>query len=204
LKSAKTITSFDTLILGSTSPFRKEQLEKLHIPFECASPNCDETPLENERPQQLVERLSIKKAQSLAKDFPNHLIIGSDQVAVCQKQILGKPHTHENAVKQLLLLSGELVRFYTGLCLYNSNNKTFQVNIIPFEVQFRQLSKMQINNYLHIDKPYNCAGSFKSEAMGISLFESMTGNDPTALIGLPLIQLTSMLANEGIILPLKS
>ncbi len=194
--------AFNPLVLGSTSPFRKELLNKLHIPFECAKPICDETPLSNETPINLVKRLSIKKAESLLLQYPKHLIIGSDQVALCNNIILGKPNNHKTAIKQLTFLSGQLVTFYTGLCLYNSDKNSYQVDVVPYNVQFRQLLAPQIEQYLHIEKPYNCAGSFKSESLGIALFSSMDGNDPSALIGLPLIKLTDMLANEGIILPL--
>ncbi len=192
------------LILASTSPFRREQLNKLAVPYQCTSPHCDETPEQNEKPQHLVERLAIEKARSVADDYPSSLIIGSDQVAVCNGEILGKPGNHQKAFEQLSRLSGKSVSFYTGLCLYNTLKQSFQVKVIPFDVIFRKLSATQIENYLLKDQPYNCAGSFKSEALGISLFKAMRGDDPSALIGLPLITLTDMLANEGIMLPLDS
>lgn len=189
------------LILGSTSPFRRELLQRLGVDFDCAAPEVDETPLSNEAPQELVRRLSVAKAQAVARHYPDALIIGSDQVAVLDNDILGKPGNHQRAVEQLQRASGRSVRFLTGLCLYNSNTGQYQVDVVPFEVVFRQLSEQQIEHYLQREQPYNCAGSFKSEALGITLFESMRGDDPTALIGLPLIQLTSMLAEAGLVLP---
>ncbi len=193
-----------SLVLASTSPFRREQLNKLAVPYQCATPNCDETPEPGEKPQHLVERLAIEKARSVADAYPDSLIIGSDQVAVCEGEILGKPGNHQKAFEQLSRLSGNPVCFYTGLCLYNTLKQSFQVKVIPFEVVFRKLSATQIENYLLKDQPYNCAGSFKSEALGITLFKAMRGDDPSALIGLPLITLTDMLANEGMMLPLDS
>ena len=189
------------LVLGSSSPYRKQVLEKLGVAFETASPEIDETPLLNETAQSLVQRLSEKKAKAVAAEFPQALIIGSDQVAVLDGQILGKPHNHENAFKQLRQASGRRVDFYTGLCLYNSQNANQQYNCIPFSVYFRKLSDEQIERYLQHDKPYNCAGSFRSEALGISLFTKMQGDDPNSLMGLPLIELIEMLANEGIYIP---
>ncbi|MBW3138492.1 Maf-like protein [Ferrimonas balearica] len=186
------------LVLGSTSPFRRELLGKLGLPFECDKPEVDETPLPDETAQQLVARLAEAKAKAVAERHPNALIIGSDQVAVVAGNILGKPHTHEKAVAQLSAASGEVVTFYTGLCLYNSTTGKAQTLVEPFEVAFKALTEAQIEGYLRTEQPYNCAGSFKSEGLGIMLFDRLTGRDPNALIGLPLISLGELLANEGV------
>lgn len=190
------------IILASTSPFRRELLGRLNLPFETAAPDTDEQPLANESATELVRRLAEAKARAIDSN-ENGLVIGSDQVATCGDEILGKPGTHERAREQLEKLSGQRVVFQTGLCLLNSGTDHVQLEVVPFTVQFRELNSQQIEHYLLQDQPYNCAGSFKSEGLGITLFESMEGDDPTALIGLPLICLTSMLANEGIILPLE-
>ena len=187
-----------TLVLGSTSPFRREILQKLGLPFETAAPDIDESAKDNETPEQLVARLAEAKAREVAKKFPNALIIGSDQVAVNDGKILGKPHTHERATEQLQNASGKTVRFLTGLCLYNSVTDNVQCEVVPFDVVFRELSLEQIDNYLKREQPYKCAGSFKSEALGITLFERLEGEDPNSLIGLPLIRLVRMLENEGV------
>ena len=184
------------LILASTSPFRKAILDKLGIDFDTASPETDETELANETPQQLVERLSIEKAKAIADKVDDALVIGSDQVSVINGEIIGKPHTHENAVKQLQNASGKTVTFYTGLCLYNSSTQQYQSEVVPFNVVFRDLTDQQIENYLRKEEPYNCAGSFKSEALGIVLFEKLEGEDPNTLMGLPLIRLIKMLDKE--------
>lgn len=185
------------LVLASTSPFRKAILEKLGLPFDAASPEVDETPLADETPEQLVRRLSEAKAKAVAEQFPEALIIGSDQVAVINDTILGKPGSHEKAVEQLRTAAGKTVIFLTGLCLYNSTTGHSQVEVVPFRVHFRQLTDSQIENYLHREQPYNCAGSFKSEGLGITLFERLEGDDPNTLIGLPLIRLIHMLEQEG-------
>ncbi|MCK4866319.1 MAG: septum formation inhibitor Maf [Gammaproteobacteria bacterium] len=185
------------LILASTSPFRKAILDKLGINFDIASPETDETALANETPQQLVERLSIAKAKAVADKNENALVIGSDQVSIIDGEIIGKPHTHENAVKQLQNASGKTVTFYTGLCLYNSSTNKYQSDVVPFNVVFRTLSQQQIENYLRKEEPYNCAGSFKSEALGIVLFKKLEGEDPNTLMGLPLIRLVTMLEKES-------
>jgi len=182
-----------TLVLGSTSPFRKSILEKLNLTFECAKPNIDETALVGETPQALVERLAIEKAQAVASDFSNALIIGSDQVAVCDGEILGKPHTFENGIKQLTKFSNKAVTFYTGLCVLDSTTNTVKSLIEPFVVHFNKLSQVDIENYLKAEQPYNCAGSFKSEGLGICLFKKLEGDDPNTLIGLPLIKLVYLL-----------
>lgn len=182
-----------TLVLGSTSPFRKTILEKLNLAFECAKPNIDETALAGETPQALVERLAIEKAKVVANEFPNALIIGSDQVAVCDGDILGKPHNFDNGVKQLTKFSHKNVTFYTGLCVYDSRNNKALSLVEPFIVHFNELSQTEIENYLKAEQPYNCAGSFKSEGLGICLFEKLEGDDPNTLIGLPLIKLVALL-----------
>jgi len=186
------------LVLGSTSPFRCEILKKLGIPFEVAAPDIDESAHDNESPQDLVKRLAEEKAKAVATQFPQHLIIGSDQLAVVDNRILGKPGNHENAIKQLQQASGNTVHFYTGLCLLNSESGNIQSEIVPFDVVFRKLTHNEIENYLNKEKPYNCAGSFKSEGLGITLFERLQGDDPNTLIGLPLIRLVQLLKNEGI------
>jgi len=185
------------LILASTSPYRRELLSRLKIPFEVCLPEVDETPLPGEAPEQTAYRLAIAKAQSPAKDFPDALIIGSDQVATLDGLQLGKPHTHDNAVRQLAMMRGRSVIFHTALCLYNSRTGNTQAREIPFTVHFRNLSDAQIESYLTKEQPYNCAGSAKSEGLGIALIERMEGDDPNALIGLPLIALIEMLNNEG-------
>jgi len=189
------------LVLASTSPFRQQILRKLNIEFDTASPDVNEDRLHNETPQQLVTRLSEAKAKAVAGRFPDALIIGSDQVAVLDNEILGKPLNHENARQQLTMASSKKITFYTGLCLFNSATENSQVRCVPFHVYFRKLSENQIEHYLQTDKPYNCAGSFKSEGFGISLFEKLEGDDPNTLIGLPLIELIRLLANEGIDVP---
>jgi len=185
------------LILASTSPFRKTILDKLGITFETASPEVDETALDYETPQELVERLAIAKAKAIADKVDDALVIGSDQVSVINGKIIGKPHTHENAVKQLKDASGQTVTFYTGLCLYNSATQQYQSEVVPFNVVFRNLTEQQIDSYLKKETPYNCAGSFKSEALGIVLFEKLQGEDPNTLMGLPLIRLVNMLEREN-------
>jgi len=187
-----------TIVLGSTSPFRKNLLEKLNLPFDCAKPNIDESPFKGETPLQLVERLAIEKAKAVADQFPNALIIGSDQVAVCDTKILGKPHNFENGVEQLSQFSGKAVTFYTGLCVYNSGTKQISSLVEPFTVHFNHLTLNEIKNYLHAEKPYNCAGSFKSEGLGICLFRKLEGDDPNTLIGLPLIKLVALFKMHGL------
>lgn len=185
------------LILASSSPFRKTILAKLSIDFTTASPEINETAMESETPQQYVERLSIEKARVVADQNKDALVIGSDQIAIINGKIIGKPHTHENAVKQLKMASGKTITFYTGLCLFNSKTQQYQSEIVPYKVVFRQLDDQLINNYLYKEKPYKCAGSFKSEALGIMLFEKLEGDDPNTLMGLPLIRLIRMLEKEN-------
>ncbi len=186
------------LVLASTSPFRKQLLEKLKLKFLTDAPDIDESHQEGETPEQLVARLAEEKAKVVAERHPNSLIIGSDQVAINGGEILGKPGNHDKAVAQLKAASGKKVTFLTGLCLYNSATGNSQVEVVPFCVVFRELTEAQIENYLRAEQPYNCAGSFKSEALGIALFERLEGEDPNTLIGLPLIRLIRMLEAEGV------
>lgn len=173
-------------------------LEKLQLPFDCAAPQVDETPLPGESAEALVLRLATAKAQALALAYPEHLIIGSDQVCVIDGSITGKPHTEVNARAQLRQASGQAVTFYTGLALYNSRSEQLQALCEPFHVHFRALSEAEIAAYVRLEQPLNCAGSFKSEGLGIALFDRLEGRDPNALIGLPLIALLAMLRAEGI------
>ncbi|MBT3043679.1 MAG: septum formation inhibitor Maf [Candidatus Thiodiazotropha sp. (ex Codakia orbicularis)] len=186
------------LILASSSPFRRELLSRLGVEFSSMSPDIDEGILRDEPPERLVTRLAESKAREVAKDHKGALVIGSDQVAVVDGAIMGKPGGHQQAVEQLLSVSGKRVSFLTGLCLLNSETGHVQLCCEPFHVIFRVLQKSEIENYLLKEKPYNCAGSFKSEGLGISLFERLEGEDPNALIGLPLIRLIAMLRNEGL------
>jgi MAF protein len=186
------------IVLASTSPYRRELLEKLAIPFICAAPQVDETPEADEDARHLVTRLAQAKAQALSKEYPNHMIIGSDQVCVLEGKIVGKPHTEEKAVEQLLIARNSIVTFYTGLALYNSASGNLQVICEPFDVHFRHLSEQEIRNYVRKEQPLQCAGSFKSEGLGITLFERLSGKDPNTLVGLPLISLCEMLRNEGV------
>jgi septum formation protein len=189
------------LVLASTSPFRREILQKLAIPFDAAAPDTDETMMDKESPEALVSRLAESKARAVAHDWPNALIIGSDQVACVDGEILGKPGNRQNAMQQLTQAAGKAVTFYTGLCLLNSGSQQAQISCELFKVYFRQLNEAQIARYLDHEQPFNCAGSFKSEGMGITLFSKLEGDDPNTLIGLPLIRLVEMLGNEGIELP---
>lgn len=186
-----------SIVLASSSRYRRQLLQKLGVEFIWASPDIDETPDNHEPPEQLVLRLAQQKATALATTFPEHLIIGSDQIATLNNQIIGKPHTHEAATNQLMSFSGKEVVFLTSLCLYNSKTLHSQLALDKYTVKFRQLSEEQIERYLRKEEPYDCAGSFKSEGMGICLFEKMAGKDPNTLVGLPLIELVSMLINEG-------
>lgn len=186
------------LLLASTSTYRKMLLEKLHLPFICDAPQVDEALLAGESAEALVLRLATAKAQALAAAYPEHLIIGSDQVCVIDGKITGKPHTEENARAQLRQASGQRVTFYTGLALYNSHSQHLQVLCEPYHVHFRALSDAEIAAYIRLEQPLNCAGSFKSEGLGIALFDKLEGRDPNALIGLPLIALLEMLRAEGI------
>ncbi|CAE6949600.1 COG0424 Nucleotide-binding protein implicated in inhibition of septum formation [Vibrio sp. B1REV9] len=184
------------LVLASTSPFRKQLLEKLSLPFVCLSPQCDETPFPNETPLELVKRLAIDKATSCNIGQAS-LVIGSDQVCMIDGQIIGKPLNRERAIEQLLAQSGKAITFYTGLAVYNSVTKHTEVGVDTFEVHFRDLTQEQIERYVDKEEPFYCAGSFKSEGMGICLFKKLVGKDPNTLIGLPLIDLIDMLQAQG-------
>lgn len=189
------------LLLASSSSYRRELLSRLRLPFVCASPDIDESHQPNESATELVKRLAREKAMALAEQFPDHLIIGSDQVAVLDDRIIGKPHTFERALEQLSASSGRSVSFLTGIALYNSKSGQCQVDCVPFTVHMRQLDANRITRYLHAEQPYDCAGSFKAEGLGVSLFRSTEGPDATSLIGLPLIRLVDMLTEEGIHIP---
>lgn len=189
------------LVLASTSPFRRELLNKLGLPFETCAPDVDEQPRPGESPQALVTRLAEAKARAVATSHPGALVIGSDQVACIDGDILGKPGDRANAIAQLGRAAGQVVSFHTGLCLYDGANDTAQLHCEPFRVHFRQLDAGQIARYVDAEQPFNCAGSFKSEGYGITLFERLEGDDPNSLIGLPLIRLVAMLDRCGIALP---
>jgi len=185
-----------TLMLASSSPWRRELLRRLGLDFNCASPNIDESPASGETPQALTLRLARQKAEALAEQYPHHWIIGSDQVVcLANGERLGKPETHSNAVSQLTRSSGQRVSFYTSLYLLDSSNGASQQHCEPFDVQFRTLSLVEIEAYLQREQPYQCAGAFMMEGLGITLFDSLQGQDPNALIGLPLIALNRMLIN---------
>lgn len=186
------------LILASTSPFRHELLARLNLTFQTCKPEVDETPLAGETAEKLVERLAIAKAKDAKNHFDTGLVIGSDQVCVIDGKILGKPGNYENAIEQLQNASGKTVRFMTGLCLYDIEQDRIQSLVEPFDVIFRQLDIQQIEHYLKTEQPYQCAGSFKSEGLGITLFEKLDGDDPNSLIGLPMIQLVTLFKNWGI------
>ena len=191
----------ETLVLASTSAFRRELLARLRLPFLTDAPDLDERALPDEDPTSLVQRLAEAKARAVAARHPSALVIGADQVACLRGQILGKPGTRENAFRQLREAAGRLVTFYTGLCLLNTSTGRAQLACEPFSVHFRSLDDAQIARYLEMEQAYDCAGSFKSEGLGISLVERMEGDDPNALIGLPLIRLVSMLTAEGVAVP---
>lgn len=190
-----------SLLLASSSAYRRELLSRLRVPFECASPDIDETRLPDETPQALVLRLAEQKARALAARYPHHLIIGSDQVAVLGDEVLGKPHDFARAHRQLSNASGKSVTFLTGLALLNSASGVCQVDHVPFTVHFRELDAERITRYLEAEQPYDCAGSFKAEGLGVSLFRGTEGSDATSLVGLPLIRLVDMLLKEGVSIP---
>ncbi len=173
-------------------------LERLRMPFDIVSPEIDETPAAHEAPEETALRLAMEKARKVGRDYPDALIIGCDQVAVLDGLQIGKPRNFDNAFGQLKAMRGRTVIFHSALCLYNSSNDRMQSGIVPCEVTFRRYTDDQIRRYLELDEPYNCAGSAKSEGLGIVLVSSMKGEDPNALIGLPLIALIDMLKNEGV------
>ncbi len=184
------------LVLASTSESRKKLLERLKIPFTVAPSNVDETVLPNEKPEDLVLRLAKLKAEAVATKFSDALIIGADQVGVLENTILCKPLNSKNAIEQLQFVSGKTVRFYIGVCLLNTKTKAQKITLETFDVVFRALSLSEIENYLKKEEVMNCAGSFKVEGLGISLVEKLIGDDYTALIGLPLIKLVTLLKAE--------
>lgn len=186
------------LILASSSIYRRELLTRLQIPFICIAPDVDETPLDGELPQETALRLAQEKAKKIAQENQTALIIGCDQVATLDNVQLGKPLTHENATKQLKLMRGREVTFHSALCLYNAATNNMQAEVVPYIVQFRNFTDAQIESYLQKEQPYHCAGSAKSEGLGIAIIEKMVGEDPNALIGLPLIRLIHMLENQGV------
>lgn len=185
------------IVLASISESRKMLLEKLQIPFEFIASNVNETPLKNENPESLVKRLAKEKAEAVANQFSNALIIGADTIGMLDNNILCKPETQERAIEQLQMISGKTVRFFTGLCILNTKTNELQTDADTFDVSFRTLSKTMIQNYLKKEKALNCAGSLKIEGFGITLVEKLSGNDYTALIGLPLIKLTKIFETMG-------
>ena len=191
-----------TLILGSSSPYRRELMKRLHLDFQTFKPEIDEQALSGEAPQVLVQRLAEEKAKKVSRVMhgsEDALIIGSDQVAVCNGEILGKPHTHKRAVEQLLSFVGQKVTFFTGLSLYDAREDIAQTVCEPFYVTFRNdLTEAEISRYVELEQPLNCAGSFKSEGLGTALFAELSGSDPNSLIGLPTIKLLKLLRNVGV------
>lgn len=189
------------IVLASSSSYRRELLTRLQLPFTCHSPDIDETPQANESAQTLVQRLALSKARALAQHYPQHIIIGSDQVAVLDGKIIGKPLHAEGATQQLSAASGRSLVFLTGLAVIDTRTQIEQVDLVPFTVHFRTLNAAQIQRYIAAEQPFDCAGSFKSEGLGVSLFQATEGSDATSLIGLPLIRLCDMLNACGIAVP---
>lgn len=185
------------VILASTSRYRRALLERLGIPFECADPRTDEAPLPGEPPDRTALRLAEGKARAVAPAYPDALVIGSDQVASCGGVRLDKPGNHENAVRQLTAVSGRTARFDTAVYVLDTAAGTHGARVVPCEVRFRTLTAGQIERYLRLEQPYDCAGSAKAEGLGIALIERIDTEDPTALVGLPLIALTALLAAAG-------
>jgi septum formation protein len=185
-------------VLASSSRFRQTLLRRLGLEFGAVSPEVDETALPGELPEALARRLAEAKARRVGRDHPDALIIGSDQVAVLDGQAIGRPGDHERAMAQLTAASGRTVQFFTALALWNPAAGRLQLDVIPSSVTFRTLAAADIDSYLRREQPYDCAGAFKSEGLGIALMERLDGTDPTALIGLPLIRLTRMLEAEGV------
>ena len=190
-----------TLVLGSTSRYRRELLQRLGLPFTVAAPDVDETPLQGEAPRALALRLALAKARAVAAQHPDAVVIGSDQVADLHGQPLGKPGTHERASAQLQRMSGETVIFQTAVAVVCAATGFEQVDLAPVEVRFRTLTGDEIERYLRAEQPYDCAGSAKSEGLGISLLDAILSDDPTALVGLPLIRTCRMLRAAGLTLP---
>ena len=187
-----------TLILGSTSRYRRELLERLRIPFEVQSPEVDETPLKGEAPAEMAKRLALAKAQAVAARFPRAIVIGSGQVADLAGQPIGKPGTHDRAVAQLRSMSGKTVVFQTAVAVVCAEKGFVAQQLAPVSVRFRDLGDAEIERYLRLEEPYDCAGSAKSEGLGISLLEAIESDDPTALVGLPLIRTAAMLRQAGL------
>jgi septum formation protein len=186
------------LVLASTSPYRRALLARLGLPFAVATPDVDEVPRAGESPAETAARLAQEKASAVAARNPHALVIGSDQVVACDGRRFGKPGTAANAIHQLTALSGRAATFYTAICLVNGHSGRTQAAVEPVTVHFRTLSLASIERYVALDRPLDCAGAFRSEGLGIALVERMTGDDPNALIGLPLIRLVSFLAEEGV------
>lgn len=189
------------LVLGSTSRYRRELLERLNLPFEVAAPDVNETPLPGETPRDLALRLALAKARAVAQQHPGAVVIGSDQVADLAGEPLGKPGQHERAVQQLRQMSGQTVVFQTAVAVVRAATGFEQVELAPVEVRFRALNDEEIERYLRAERPYDCAGSAKSEGLGIALLDAIHSDDPTALIGLPLIRTCRMLRAAGLVLP---
>ena len=189
------------LVLASTSAYRRMLLERLHIPFETARPEVDETPLPGEPPAATANRLALEKALAVAGRFDDALVIGSDQVAHIGNEVFGKPGTVERAHAQLRRMSGETVIFHTALAVVNTRSGEQLSDSVPTEVRFRHLSEVEIVRYVDKEMPLDCAGSAKSEGLGITLLDALSGDDPTALVGLPLIALSRMLRSQGLELP---
>ncbi|SFU90409.1 Maf family protein [Halomonas korlensis] len=186
------------LVLASGSRWRRQLLDRLALPYVWSSPDIDETPRPGETPQTLVERLALAKANRLANDYPDHLIIGSDQVALFDGDILGKPHDEATARDNLARFSGQRVRFMTGLALIDTARREEHVCHETYDVVFRRLDDTEIAQYVALEKPLDSAGSFRMEGLGITLFERLAGDDPNTLIGLPLIRLCAMLREAGL------
>ena len=189
------------LILGSTSRYRRELLERLRLPFDVAAPHVDETPLPGEAPRELALRLASAKARAVAEQFPHAIVIGSDQVPDLNGKPLSKPGNHERATEQLQEMRGHAMVFHTAVSVVCLETGFSQVDLAPVHVRFRDLSDAEIERYLRAEEPYDCAGSAKSEGLGISLLEAIESDDPTALIGLPLIRTCQMLRAAGLMLP---
>jgi len=186
------------LILASSSPFRQQLLARLQLDFDCHPPEIDESIRPGEDAVHYVRRLAEAKARAIAQLYPEAVVIGSDQCALLGGEILGKPGSHDNALRQLRRAQGKCVRFHTAVCVVRPGADFCAVEEVPFEVEFRHLDERQLDHYLRIEQPYQCAGSFKAEGYGVCLFERMRGDDPSALIGLPLIRLTQMLEAAGV------
>jgi len=190
-----------SIVLASTSPYRRALMERLRLGFEVASPDCDETRRSGETAAELVVRLAAAKASSVAVEWADALVIGSDQVAALDHEVLTKPGSHERAAGQLRACSGRTVTFHTGLCLLDSRSGDAVSERVDYRVRFRALNDDEIERYLRREQPYDCAGSIRSEGYAVTLFESMEGTDPSALVGLPLIRLCALLRDAGVALP---